>query len=106
MYKIITKDQGEILAEKPVFVRIHSAGCYVTCREDQAEGVVVGGTPYLYADGNVVCEYDSGPDIMQAEHSRSAIESAMCEQDAATEKRISDIENALCEMDAAGKVGI
>ena len=75
MYKIITKDREEILAEKPAFVRIHSAGCYVTCREEDAEGVVVGGTPYLYADGNVVCEYDSGPGMMQTEN-------ALADQDA------------------------
>ena len=29
------------------------------------------------------------------------VEDAMCEQDAANEKRLSDIETALCELDAA-----
>lgn len=73
MYKIITKDQEEILAEKPTFVRIHSAGCFVVSSEEQAEGVVVGGTPYLYADGNVVCEVDAADVYVSANEMAAAI---------------------------------
>lgn len=42
----------------------------------------------------------------QQEHERlpervAEMEDAMCEQDAANEKRLTDIETALCELDAA-----
>lgn len=57
----ITTSAGEIITtEKPDFIRVHKNGCYVLCDRSEAEGVACGGTPYLFKDGVVACEFDGG----------------------------------------------
>ena len=60
MYKIITHTGETHLTEKPNFIRKHENGCFVLTDEATAEGVAYHGTPYLFADGAMVCEVDAG----------------------------------------------
>lgn len=43
----------------------------------------------------------TGPLAAQAAESATAMENALCEQDAAMDERMSALENAVCELDAA-----
>ena len=67
MYKIITHTGETYLTEKPNFIRKHESGCFVLTDKDRAEGVAYNGTPYLFADGAMVCEVDKGADILETE---------------------------------------
>ena len=60
MYKIITHTGETHLTEKPNFIRKHENGCFVLTDEETAEGVAYSGTPYLFADGTVCSQLDSG----------------------------------------------
>ena len=60
MYKIITNTGETRLTEKPTFIRKHENGCFVLTDVNHAEGVAYHGTPYLFADGAMVCEVDAG----------------------------------------------
>lgn len=60
MYKIITNTGETHLTEKPNFIRKHENGCFILTDEAMAEGVAYHGTPYLFADGAMVCEVDAG----------------------------------------------
>lgn len=60
MYKIRTPDGSVITTEKPSFIRVHSNNCYLLCDRSKAEGVAYGGIPYLFKDGTMVYEFDSG----------------------------------------------
>ena len=60
MYKIITNTGETYLTEKPNFIRKHENGCFVLTDEAMAEGVAYHGTPYLFADGTVCSQFDSG----------------------------------------------
>jgi len=42
----------------------------------------------------------TGPLVQQATENAAAAEDAICELDAATERRLTDIETAVCELDA------
>lgn len=59
MYKIMTS-AGTFTAEKPNFIKKHTNGCFVLCKQEEAEGVAYGGTPYLFEDGAMVREVDGG----------------------------------------------
>ena len=60
MYEI-RKDGGVIaLTEKPNYIRLHPDGFYILCEQKEAQGVAYHGTPYLFADGAMVCEVDAG----------------------------------------------
>lgn len=43
----------------------------------------------------------TGPVAQRAAEAAAALEDAMCEQDAATEARVSALEDAICELDSA-----
>ena len=60
MYQIIIKTGEIFLTEHPIFIRKHENGCFVLTDEATAEGVSYNGTPYLFADGVVCFEFDSG----------------------------------------------
>ena len=60
MYKIITNTGETHMTEKPNFIRKHENGCFVLTNEATADGVAYNGTPYLFADGAVCFEFDSG----------------------------------------------
>lgn len=62
MYKITTS-AGTFTAEKPNFIKKHTNGCFVLCKQEEAEGVAHNGTPYLFEDGAHVHEYDAGADM-------------------------------------------
>lgn len=65
MYKIITPD-GEFLTEKPNFIRKHSNNCFILTERSKAEGVAYHGTPYMFADGAMCYEVDTGADILDS----------------------------------------
>jgi hypothetical protein len=52
MYRIIKEGKdGEAskelaIVEKPVFIRMHSNGCFVQAERASAQGIAVNGTPY------------------------------------------------------------
>ena len=65
MYKIITHTGETHLTEKPNFIRKHENGCFVLTDKDHAEGVAYQGTPYLFADGVLCFEFDSGKNLSE-----------------------------------------
>ena len=65
MYKIITNTGETHLTEKPNFIRKHENGCFVLTDKDTAEGVAYQGTSYLFADGVVCYEFDSGKKLSE-----------------------------------------
>ena len=88
MYKIITHTGETHLTEKPNFIRKHENGCFVLTDKDHAEGVAYQGTPYLFADGVLCCEFDGGADIQASQ-----------ETDALTLELAADHEERLCLME-------
>lgn len=60
MYRIITPSGESILTEKVNYIRVHKSGVYLLTDVNHAEGVAYHGTPYLFADGAMVCEVDAG----------------------------------------------
>ena len=64
MYKIQTPTGETYLTEKPNVIRVHPSGnAYLLCEKSKAEGVAYHGTPYLFKDGAVCYEVDTGADI-------------------------------------------
>lgn len=59
MFKVTTP-AGVFTAEKPNFIKKHTNGCFVLCKQEEAEGVAHNGTPYLFEDGASVHEVDGG----------------------------------------------
>ena len=60
MYKITTPTGDTFTAEKIYHIKKHTNGCFVFCKEHEAEGIAHCGTAYLYAEGNMVNEVDLG----------------------------------------------
>ena len=67
MYKIITHTGETHLTEKPNFIRKHENGCFVLTDEATAEGVAYNGTPYIFAEGNAVHEFDAADLVKETE---------------------------------------
>ena len=88
MYKIITNTGETHLSEKLHFIRKHENGCFVPTDEATAEGVAYIGTPYLFKDGNIVTEVDTGSDIIASQ-----------ETEALTLELAADHEERLCLME-------
>jgi hypothetical protein len=72
MFKIITVIGDTILTEKPNFIRRYKNGYFILCDRKKAEGIAYAGTPYLFEEGNVYSEIDSGDEIraLYAENER------------------------------------
>lgn len=85
MYKVITNTGETYLTEKPNFIRKHENGCFVLTDEASAEGIAYHGTPYLFADGVICCEFDGGSEIQASQ-----------ETDALTLELSADHEERLC----------
>ena len=60
MYRITTPSGEFIMTEKVNYIRVHKSGVYLLTDVNHAEGVAYHGTPYLFADGAMVCEVDAG----------------------------------------------
>lgn len=60
MYQITTPMGENHLTEKVNYIRVHTSGVYLLTDVNHAEGVAYRGTPYLFADGAIVCEVDAG----------------------------------------------
>lgn len=65
MYKITINAGETYITEKPNFIRKHENGCFVPTDKDHAEGVAHQGTPYLFADGVLCFEFDSGKNLSE-----------------------------------------
>lgn len=63
MYRITTPQGESYLTEKVNYIRVHTSGVYLLTDANHAEGVAYRGTPYLFADGTIVCEVDAGEAI-------------------------------------------
>lgn len=112
MYRIINNDTGETVGyfQRPHYIRLSGAGCFVTTDEDHAQGVAYRSTPYnlrgresmgvtatvylIEEDGGVLLD-----DLRAAASALPELEDALCEQDIAIEERFAAIEDALCELD-------
>lgn len=72
MYKIQTTTGETYLTEKANFIRVHPSGnAYLLCEKSKAEGVAYHGTPYLFKDGAVCYEVDTGADIQEAKETEA-----------------------------------
>ena len=113
MYEI-RKDGGVIaLAEAPNYIRRHADGFYILCEEKDAQGVAVDGAAYCLMGRTgldeleevQIVERDAGTIILQqgkdATMSRTEIETALCDIDAANEEAHASYETALCDLDEA-----
>ena len=72
MYKIQTSTGETYLTENANFIRVHPSGnAYLLCEKSKAEGVAYHGTPYLFKDGAVCYEVDTGADIQEAKETEA-----------------------------------
>ena len=46
MYQIIKDNTVMAYEDNPVFIRMHTNGCYVSTTEDEAQGIAIESTPY------------------------------------------------------------
>ncbi len=67
MYQITTPAGESHLTEKVNYIRVHTSGVYLLTDVNHAEGVAYRGTPYLFADGAIVCEVDAGDTVQTTE---------------------------------------
>lgn len=63
MYNITTPAGETYLTEQVNYIRVHTSGVYLLTDVNHAEGVAYRGTPYLFADGTIVCEVDAGETV-------------------------------------------
>lgn len=63
MYRITTPQGESYLTEQVNYIRVHTSGVYLLTDVNHAEGVAYRGTPYLFADGAMVCEVDAGETV-------------------------------------------
>ena len=63
MYRITTPQGESYLTEQVNYIRVHTSGVYLLTDVNHAEGVAYRGTPYLFADGTIVCEVDAGETV-------------------------------------------
>lgn len=66
MYNITTPAGETYLTEQVNYIRVHTSGVYLLTDVNHAEGVAYRGTPYLFADGAIVCEVDAGEMVRSA----------------------------------------
>lgn len=120
MYAILSGGALVALCDKPRYVRLNpDSGVYVEAAPEEAIAVSVNGDLYNINGGNaipdapeaVVRESDVSEYVFQnraridknEETTGAAVvqfEEALCEQDAATDERLSAVEEALCELDS------
>ena len=67
MYRLTTPQGESYLTEKVNYIRKHDSGVYLLTDVNHAEGVAYRGTPYLFADGTIVCEVDAGETVHTTE---------------------------------------
>jgi len=121
MYAIISGGALLALCEKPRYVRMNpDSGAYVEAAPEDAVALAVNGDLYNINGGNAipgapeavvreddVSEYVFGNRVRIARNEEASgiavvqLEEALCEQDAATDERMSALEDAICELDAA-----
>lgn len=65
MFRIITPDGVSVLTEDPKWIRVHEKNhnCFLLCKRDRAEGIAYKGSPFLFKDGVMVHEIDSGDEF-------------------------------------------
>ena len=80
MYKIITNTGETHLTEKPNFIRKHKNGCFVLTDEATAEGVAYNGTPYIFAEGNAVHEFDAADLVKETEEENKTLKAQVSAQ--------------------------
>ena len=72
MNKITTPTGETHLTEHATWIRVHPSGnAYLLCEKSKAEGVAYHGTPYLFKDGAVCYEVDTGADIQEAKETEA-----------------------------------
>lgn len=67
MYKLTIPTGETYITEKLNYIRVHTSGVYLLTDVNHAEGVAYQGTPYLFADGAIVCEVDAGEAMQTTE---------------------------------------
>lgn len=80
MYKIITNTGETHMTEKPNFIRKHENGCFVLTDEATAEGVAYNGTPYIFAEGNAVHEFDAADLVKETEEENKTLKAQVSAQ--------------------------
>ena len=96
MYKIITHTGETYLTEKPNFIRKHENGCFVLTDEVTAEGVAYNGTPYIFAEGNSVHEFDAADLVKETEEENKNLKAqiaALSDQNDFQEELIVELAN-------------
>lgn len=120
MYAILSGGELVALCDKPRYVRMNpESGCYIESVPEEAIAIAVNGTLYNIEGGNAIPDapeasvrkddigeyvFGNRARIICNEKSTGAavvqLEEALCEQDAATEERLTAVEEALCELDS------
>ena len=90
MFRIIKTSDGEILGmtEAPTFIKQAGNGCFITCPEPEASGIVFGGTPYQLL-GREAMESEEGLETVMLETADSGVILAQYQQLAADSDAIS-----------------
>ena len=93
----------KIRTDNAVYVKHLNDTAYVVTDKLNAEGVCYNGIPMMYADGAIVSQFDAGYDMDVMEQTeagnKTALENAICENDAVYAAEMANLENAMCEQD-------
>lgn len=120
MYAILSGGALVALCDKPRYVRLNpESGAYVEAEPEEAIAISVKGDLYNLPGGTAIPDapeaviregnveeyvFRNRARIVETEETTGAavvqLEEALCEQDAATEERLSAVEEALCELDS------
>lgn len=120
MYAILSGGALVALCDKPRYVRLNpESGAYVEAAPEEAIAIAVNGELYNLPGGTAIPDapeavvregdvteyvFRNRAQIVETKETTGAavvqLEEALCEQDAATDERVSAIEDAVCELDS------
>lgn len=65
MFRIITPNGVSVLTEDPKWIRVHekNPNCFLLCKREKADGIAYKGNPFLFKDGVMCHEVDSGDEF-------------------------------------------
>lgn len=84
MFRIHTPNGETFYTDDPKYIRLWKNGCYIICDRKKAEGVAYGGKPYLFKEGTVINEIDSGSELMKLQEENTSLKEQLAATDEAT----------------------
>lgn len=104
MFSVINNGAIIGLCDIPNYIKVKD-GIFISTDKDNAEGVAIGGSVYMFADNTIVKQLDGSEVVFNTDVKVKIVsgeledtEDALCEASEDLDTRLSDIEDALCEL--------